>query len=458
MGMTKTNGRRIQVLRLPALLAAASLVLLPLGALSAEQPHVGRELSLEEAVSFALERSPDVAEAQSRLAEAEARLRVARSGRMPTLRARGTYDSWTEDQRLYPATENGEPGLFGSGILAGEIVASVPLFTGGRVSGEIGAAEWNRVAAGSQLTRARDLLVFQVTALYYTLLAEAEVVRSLESAVLSMDEQQRAIQALVDAQKAARVDLLRANVRRSELHDRLVRERSLREAQQWSWAALLGWDDVPAPSAGGALGPREVPLGPDAAAHVSSALARRPDYQAAQAAVASGEAGVRAARAGFWPSLFAQASYGERWMTNVSDQPAGVDDQFAIGRVGLVAEIPLFDGGLTGARVAEQKARLLGAQERLRRLELQVRGDVESAVSDVASAHERVQTSELAVAQAEESFRIMKEKYDLGKGTMTDVLDAQAALIAVQTGHARALADLNIADARLRLATGESSP
>jgi len=83
---------------------------------------------------------------------------------------------------------------------------------------------------------------------------------------------------------------------------------------------------------------------------------------------------------------------------------------------------------------------------------------VETALSDIAATKERVQTAQQAIGQAEESFRIMKEKYDLGKGTMTDVLDAQTALVTTQTGHARALADLAVADARRKLAVGEILP
>jgi len=43
--------------------------------------------------------------------------------------------------------------------------------------------------------------------------------------------------------------------------------------------------------------------------------------------------------------------------------------------------------------------------------------------------------------QAEESPRIEREKYDLGKGSITDVLDAQSALLDSQTNYYRALAD-----------------
>jgi len=425
---------------------------------NAQTTNSPRVLTLDESLTIALKQNPDVAEAESRLAESEARLRAARSGGRPTLKSRGTYDYWTDDQRLSPATQNGEPGAFGPQILGAELAASLPLYTGGRVSAETEAADWSRKAATDQLTRARESLAYQVTAVFYGLLAQDEVLRSLETAVRAMDEQQRAIQALVDAEKAARVDLLRVNVRRAELYERQVRERYNRTVQQRAWAALLGLEDAIAPEARGTLPTNEPPACPESAACMKRALAQRADYRSAQAAVSAAAAAVRAAGASYLPTLSAQASYGLRWMPDPTDPADPSDDRADIGRAGLVLEIPLFDGRLTAAKVAEQKARFDAARERLRKLELQIRFEVETALSDVAAAKERVRTSEQAVGQAEETFRIMKEKYDLGKGTMTDVLDAQTALVTAQTSYARALADLAVADARRKLAIGEILP
>ena len=417
-----------------------------------------RRLALEEALALALERNPDVAEAESRMAEAEARWRGALAGGWPTLKARGVYDYWTVNQRLQLATRNGEPGVFGPQILGAELAVALPLYTGGRVSGEIEAADWNREAAADQLARVREMLAYQVAALFYGLLAQDEVLRALETAVQAMDEQQRSIQALVDAEKAARVDVLRANVRRAELYERQVRERNNRTLQQRAWAALMGIEDAVAPEARGELRKFEPSVCPSAVECMARALDRRADYRAAQAAVSAAAAAARAARAGYRPTVSAQASYGARWMPDPSDSPESADERSEIGRVGLAMEFPLFDGRLTAAKVAEQEARLRGARERLRKLELQIRFEVETAVSDIAAARERVRTAEEAVGQAEESFRIVKEKYDLGKGTMTDVLDAQAALVLAQTSYVRALADLATADARRKLATGEMLP
>ena len=121
----------------------------------------------------------------------------------------------------------------------------------------------------------------------------------------------------------------------------------------------------------------------------------------------------------------------------------------------MVADYPIFDGGRITAQINEQEARLASAQANLRKLELQIRLDVETALLNVNSARKRVQATQKAIEQSKESFRIESEKYDLGKGSITDVLDAQSAMLDTQTNHYRALAEYNIALAQLGLATGE---
>lgn len=417
-----------------------------------------RVLTLPEAVELALQGNPEVAEARSRLAEAEARLDATRAYGKPWLELRGAYDYWTMDQRLFPATRNGEPGVFGPSVVGAEVVLSMPLYTGGRLSAEVEVADWTRKSVSAQVERVRENLVFQVTSIFHGLLAQDAVLRSLDTAVAAMDEQLRVTQTLVDAGKAAKVDLLRAEVRRAELHERRLREQSDRIVQQRAWAVLLGLDDVAAPEPDGELVLDDSPRCPDAQTCMQRALAQRPDYQAGRDAIAALQASVDAARSGSLPTLSAHASYGGRWISGSVDAPDGVDHAGDLGRIGLVVEVPLFDGYLTSSKVAEQSARLRAGQERLRHLELKIRYEIEIARTQLQTAWERVQTSGQAVGQAEESFRVVKEKYDLGKGTLTDVLDSQAALVTAEGNYARALADVAVADAQRKLATGEILP
>jgi outer membrane protein TolC len=123
--------------------------------------------------------------------------------------------------------------------------------------------------------------------------------------------------------------------------------------------------------------------------------------------------------------------------------------------MGVVAEYPIFDGGRIRSQISEQETKFAAQQQQLRKLALQVRLDVETAIINVNSARERVFATKKAIEQSEESFRIEQEKYDLGKGSITDVLDAQSAMLEAQSSYYRSLAEYNIAVAQLGMATGE---
>lgn len=433
-----------------------TLSLLLCAALGTAEPQQAELLTLDEAVAIALEQNPDIASSRWNAAALSAAGDTARARRLPAVKLRGSYEYTSEDQRLFPATANGETGVFGSDLFAADIVLSLPLYTGGKISSAINASDLLRQAAEGELSRTRETIVFNVTSLFYNLLAQHEVIRSFESAVEATQEHRRSIEEQVAAQKAARVDLLRAEVRLAELKEKLTRERNTLTIQRWALAALLGTESGnTAPDIAGDLHPVVLPECPESALCMRKALEQRSDYHASLNLAQAQSEAVKGARAGHLPTLSLQASYGERWMENISDQPAGTDDSQEIGRIGLVAEFPLFEGGAIRSQVREQTARYNARQEQVRKLELQIRTEVEIALAEIASARERAEATAKAIEQARESFRIIREKYDLGKGAMVDVLDAQAALVLAETTYARALADLSVSDARRKLATGE---
>ncbi|MCK7512288.1 MAG: TolC family protein [Desulfobacterales bacterium] len=120
----------------------------------------------------------------------------------------------------------------------------------------------------------------------------------------------------------------------------------------------------------------------------------------------------------------------------------------------MFLSVPLFEGGRVSAKVSEETALLAAAQDRLRKLELQIRQETEAAALDVLSNTARFKATEKSIEQAKESLRIESLKYELGKGSITDLLDAQAALLQAETSNCRSCIDYHISIARLKLATG----
>ena len=123
--------------------------------------------------------------------------------------------------------------------------------------------------------------------------------------------------------------------------------------------------------------------------------------------------------------------------------------------MGVLVAIPLFEGGRIDAGVRREYSRLRAKKEALRELQLQIRLELETSVSNIESTRARINVTEKAVEQSKESLRIESEKYDYGKGAIVDVLDAQSAMLESQKNYYRALAEYNTALAQFHLAVGE---
>jgi len=190
----------------------------------------------------------------------------------------------------------------------------------------------------------------------------------------------------------------------------------------------------------------DVPAG--LAQGLATAFSNRQDYKSLRSRVRAQQRTLDAARAGRLPELSLRASYGNRW-----DAESSEDNE--VGEVGVFLEMPLFEGGRINARIRRERCRSKAQQEALRNLELQIQVEVQTACSNIESTRARVGVTQKAVEQAKESLRIEREKYDLGKGAIVDVLDAQSALLVSQTNYYRALAEYNTAVAQFRLAVGE---
>jgi outer membrane protein len=436
---------------LPVLLILLA-VLAPVSS-AAEPEPAANALTLQECIDLALRNNPDVAARGWEAAQAQAQWEGAAGRRWPSLHALGTANYFLDYQRLIPSRYNGDVAVFGASILTADLVLVMPIFTGGQIVSRIKAAELLQAAAEHRLARTREELVFNVSSAFYGILAQERLLESLDLSIRSLERQRERIQDLIAVSKGVRVDLLRTEVRLTNLEQRSTQEQNVMDILRRVLVNLMARREANGPVAiRGTLEFTPVDVAP--ARLLPSVYERREDYQATRAEVAAQERNVAAARGAHWPQVSLRGAYGVRGAYNPEQHPKNLDNPEDAGVVGLVIDFPIFEGGQIAARVREEQARLSAAQERLRKLELQIRLEVETAALNVTSAQQRILATGKSVEQAQESLSIEQDKYDFGKGTIVDVLDAQAALLDAQSTYARALADHEIAKAQLRLAIG----
>ena len=114
-----------------------------------------------------------------------------------------------------------------------------------------------------------------------------------------------------------------------------------------------------------------------------------------------------------------------------------------------MVDIPVWNGGMTKARVNQVKANLERLNTMKELLAKQIRLQVQKAYLNLKEAESRINIADRSVEQARENLRIVKGSYKLGKTISRDVIDAQLTLIQAQTNYIEVLIDVKLAKAFL---------
>jgi outer membrane protein TolC len=409
-------------------------------------------LSLPQALEIARRNNPSLAAVRFAVAKAQAVQRVARAKRLPHLTARGTAGLYDRDQRLQPASTNGELGSFSKTIFGGELNLSYPLYTGGTLKAEEKAARFDAQAGELQHQRAQREIVYSVSKVFIHILAQQKLIAALEFNCKSLTSHLAQVQNMVAAQKAAKIDQLRMDVRIADLEEKLARGNNELDISRQTLASLMGLDKADFHLSGVLTEPRGEATAADAIPTLlQEASHARHDLSAMRENLRAQASRVDAAIGGRRPQLLAVGAYGARLGVDAND-----DESAYSGSVGLALDVPIFDGGLRQAKVETETAALAVLRKQYEAMEQRIALEVKTAALNLNSARIRFRATHKSVEQATEVLRIQNETYRLGKSTVTDFLDAQTALLTSQTNYYSALAEYRIAKAELALASGKT--
>lgn len=184
----------------------------------------------------------------------------------------------------------------------------------------------------------------------------------------------------------------------------------------------------------------------DVAALETEALEKRPDLTIAALRERLAEAEASAARAAFLPQVSAQAG----WEINGGTWKARESSWI----VGAVARINLFQGFAKKARLAETRERVSRRTLESEHAMTAARLDVRSAVARLDAARASEVVSRAAVAQALESRRIIRDRYEAGLADVTSLLRASEALVQAEAQQVAAQAAVLTGTAALERALG----
>ncbi|HVR36710.1 MAG TPA: TolC family protein [Methylomirabilota bacterium] len=422
---------------------ALALLMAPgsVGSLKAASPW-----TLEQSLEHALLHNPDALIARHRIASAQARLEQANSAFWPRVRLESGYTRTDNPMRVFGSILNQR--AYRSSLDFNDVpdvvalnlrgLVTVPLYNGGRDRAARRTARAEEEASRQDHEAIRNALGFEVSRAFHTVLKTRRFIEAVEAQVRAFEAHRDVARKRLDGGTLLKSDALDIEVRLAGAREDLVRARNARSLAERALRHLLGIEEGEFTVADRA---------PEARAPESGDFTQRPELAAAREHAIAAEAQVRGAKSGYVPrvSAFSSLDYDYGWVTR------GDGTSYSVG---ILAQWDVWDGFSTRSRAREAEAHLHAAREEQRQLRLALDFEVEQARLDYNEASERLEVGDRTVEQAAESARLTGVRFEQGLALATDLIEAEAALVAARVRRAEAEIDQRIAIAAWRKALG----
>ncbi len=310
-------------------------------------------------------------------------------------------------------------------------------------------SRWMEQASQFDLDRAGQQTVYAVIDAYYSLLfatKQAELAEETRHTAESLLQQS---QSRVDAGMTVEADALSAKVLLAERQQEVIRARNDVALAKARFNTVLGVDADSPVDLGEALSehPLEVP---ELKTLEENAFKHRPDLLGVAALVAAQRTGVSSAKASFGPRLNLIGSWQSDSVNFAGD---GGNNWVA----GAELQIDLFTGGAKLAHLEHEKA----MQERIEAIkngaEENVRLELRRAYYGFDSARQSLDVARAAVSQSDEALRMMRDRYESGLATITDLLRTEDTTRRSRTNYWEAVCRYSTSYAAMELAAGTLS-
>ena len=399
-------------------------------------------LNLDDAMLRAFQTNPTVSIAQYELDSARASYNAARQSRGISITASHQTKRYGNDDAV-EVNGNWTKGI--GNKHSNGLTASLPIFTGGKLSGQIQKAKANFKYNEIGVQRTYNEMRSTVTSGYFDMLQADNMQKLSAESVTRLEDHLKNVQAQYDVGVVAKADVLRCQVELADAKQDLIKAENQYQLAEASLNRIVGL-------------PMDTNLKLDNILVYTAydrtmedclayAAEHRPELEQAKQNVEAYKGALKVARSGHMPQVAASAS--QSW----SDTNWPGDENGNWG-VGVSVEMNVFDTGVTLSKIHGAEADLKNAEETYRDTVDSVNLDVRNNYLSLREAEKRIGNTKLAVEQADEDYRIAQLRYMSGVGTNTDVLDAQVALTKAKTNYTQALYDYNTSKTALETSIG----
>ncbi|KIC63668.1 TolC family protein [Chryseobacterium taiwanense] len=410
-----------------------------------------KTLTLDEAVQLGIQNSKNLKIDAAKIEEATADLLEAKNRQLPELKVSGSYMYLPNK----PNVNIKLPGLSSEGgssspevhqVLYGAANLSVPIYSGGRIKYGIQSAKY--LVEASKLTTENDktAIAYNVAQAYNNLFKANQSIKVLEENLTASQKRDETFLKLENNGVIARNDRLKANLQTSNIELQLLEARNNYNIANINMDLLLGLPETTEIE----VDQNYIEEGEEVKPvdfYVNTAKENRKDLQALDKQRQAAALGTKAAKAENLPSLAFTGGY------VAADIPKFLTIYNAVN-VGVGLSYNLSNIWKENSAYKQSRAREMQLSATNELLNDNIKLDVNREYQNTDYSKKRITVFEKSAEQANENYRITKNKYDNGLATMTELLDADAAQIEANVGVINAKADAALAYRKLLQTTG----
>jgi outer membrane protein TolC len=413
-------------------------------------------LSLRDAAKAALEKHPSMEAALERVKVADQRIEAARSGWLPKVNYSESYFRSNNPVFVFSslltqhqfAEQNFAIGTLNrpDPLNNFQSIVSVDqtVWDQRQTRLQVHSAQLGKEFAGEDRRAMEMRLLAGVVRAYSSVLMAEAALRAAESAVRSADADLEKATAIRTAGLSTDADVLSIKVHLASVREHRIRRETDVRVARMALNEVLG---LPLETDHQLTTPLAPASKSGSADLVSTALSKRPEIQQSKLAVQLAETQVKSSKASLWPQVSFRGVF-------ETDRQQFVNKGGANWLIGASLRWNLFNGFADRARIREAEHSIVAARAMERQAHSGISLEVRRAEAELETARQRIAVAESAVEMAEESLRIMKNRYEAGLSTVTDLLRNETALLDAQTRRLMAIHDQRVAAAQLELAAG----
>ncbi|WP_166266284.1 TolC family outer membrane protein [Marinobacter caseinilyticus] len=410
-------------------------------------------MDLVETYEKALSYDSGIASARASYEAQQASIDVSRSGLLPQINAYGDashIDSDSDNRELSYRT-------YGYGVRLTQ-----PLFRAGAWF-EYKTSELQSEAARADYNLAQQQLILDVASAYFNVLRASDNLTTTRAAEAAIQRQYEQARERYDVGLIAITEVFEARASYDDSKSRRIAAESDLDIAREQLARLTGEYTETLNNLVQAFPLiRPEPMNPEAWEDI--ALEQNWQIQSASYSLDASESTLKTAKAGHYPTLDLNASYGNTEIDGINQSGTAfasqgqTDGTTTEGVISLSLNVPLYLGGGTQAGVRRQRSLVDVAEQSLRTVRRDIRVNTRSLFRTVNTNIETASALEQTIVSRRSALDATRAGYDVGTRNIVEVLDAEQAYYVALRDFANARYDYVVNTLTLKQAAGTLSP